>query len=267
MQQSFSDLGVSARSERALAERGIHTPFPIQVGVLPRCARRPRRPREGADRLGQDARLRDPDRRAAPRRRRRGRPRSCSCRRASSPRRSRPRSRARRRAAAFGSRPSTAACRIGAQIEARARDAHVLVATPGRLNDLLERRAVSLDGVAGPRPRRGRPDARHGLQAAGRPDRAPACRATGRPCSSRRRSTSDVGELARAYTTDPVRCDADRASIGGGRGRAPVRAGHARRQGRDTGRAPRGDRGLALVFVRTRRGVDRLVRKLAFASR
>ncbi|MGH3003208.1 MAG: DEAD/DEAH box helicase, partial [Gaiellaceae bacterium] len=35
---------------------------------------------------------------------------------------------------------------VGAQAKA-ARTAHILVATPGRLNDLLERRLVSLDGV------------------------------------------------------------------------------------------------------------------------
>ena len=34
MQQSFSQLGVSARIVRALAERDITTPFPIQAKVL-----------------------------------------------------------------------------------------------------------------------------------------------------------------------------------------------------------------------------------------
>ena len=34
MQQSFSDLGVPTRITRALAERDIHTPFPIQEQVL-----------------------------------------------------------------------------------------------------------------------------------------------------------------------------------------------------------------------------------------
>ena len=36
---------------------------------------------------------------------------------------------------------------VHAQVK-RARRAHVLVATPGRMNDLLERKAVSLDGVS-----------------------------------------------------------------------------------------------------------------------
>ena len=34
MHQSFSDLGVPARIVRALAERNIRTPFPIQTRVL-----------------------------------------------------------------------------------------------------------------------------------------------------------------------------------------------------------------------------------------
>jgi superfamily II DNA/RNA helicase len=35
MQQSFSQLGVSARISRTLAERNMHEPFPIQARVLP----------------------------------------------------------------------------------------------------------------------------------------------------------------------------------------------------------------------------------------
>ena len=54
-----------------------------------------------------------------------------------------------------------------------ARRADIVVATPGRLEDLLSRNTISLDRVAGPRPRRGRPHARHGLQTGGQPDRRP----------------------------------------------------------------------------------------------
>ena len=50
----------------------------------PGGARRPGRARQGADGLGQDARLRDPDRRAHRRPATDGPPRSCSCRPASS---------------------------------------------------------------------------------------------------------------------------------------------------------------------------------------
>ena len=76
----------------------------------PRGASRRRRPREEPDRLGQDARVRDPDRPARSTRPTAGPPRSCSCRRASS--RAGDRGvRAGRRPADQGRRPSTAACR------------------------------------------------------------------------------------------------------------------------------------------------------------
>ena len=52
-----------------------------------------------------------------------------------------------------------------------AKNAHVIVATPGRLQDLVDRRAGVARPRSGARARRGRPHARHGLQAAGRPAR------------------------------------------------------------------------------------------------
>ena len=61
---------------------------------------------------------------------------------------------------------------FGPQIAA-AKKADILVATPGRLEDLIARGAVALDQVQRARPRRGRPDARHGLPPGGRPDRQP----------------------------------------------------------------------------------------------
>ena len=48
---------------------------------------------------------------------------------------------------------------------AKAREAHVVVATPGRLEDLAQRKLISARPDPDPRPRRGRPHARHGLQA------------------------------------------------------------------------------------------------------
>ena len=56
----------------------------------------------------------------------------------------------------------------------RAKSAHVLVATPGRLEDLVQRRAGRPLAGHDPRARRGRPHARHGLPAAGRQARAAA---------------------------------------------------------------------------------------------
>ena len=78
---------------------------------------------------------------------------------------------------------------VGLEKQAKqAARAHILVATPGRLEDLLERRAFSPRRAADPRHRRGRPDARHGLQARRRPDRRARRPTTARRCSSRRRS-------------------------------------------------------------------------------
>jgi superfamily II DNA/RNA helicase len=76
---------------------------------------------------------------------------------------------------------------------------------------------------------------------------------------------SAVGELAHAYTSDPVRCDvapiatADNAQV-------EHRFVPVQPEGKVSTLAEllRAERGLALVFVRTRRGADRLVKKLAF---
>ena len=75
---------------------------------------------------------------------------------------------------------------------------------------------------------------------------------------------SRVGELARAYTKDPVRCEAaptpSSESAAVEHRFVPVRAEN---KVATLAELLRGERGLALVFVRTRRGADRLVRKLA----
>ncbi len=122
----------------------------------------------------------------------------------------------------------------------RARGAHVVVATPGRLQDLVDRRMLSIDAVSGPRARRGRPDARHGLQAAGRPDRATPA---GRPpddvlLGDARRRGRRAGAPLHALA-GPLR----RRAAGGApqrRGRPPLRSGHDRQQGADPRRAPAG---------------------------
>ena len=82
---------LSARSESAPTVRSRaraarhHHPIPDPGARPPGRARRPRRAGEGADRLGQDLRLRPADRRARRRRPTASPPRSCSCRPASSP--------------------------------------------------------------------------------------------------------------------------------------------------------------------------------------
>jgi len=75
---------------------------------------------------------------------------------------------------------------------------------------------------------------------------------------------SSVGELARAYTSNPVHCEAaPRAEDSGDVEHRfiPVKPDD---KVETLAGLLREDRGLALVFVRTRRGADRLAKKLAF---
>ena len=93
-------------------------------------------------------------------------------------------------AAVYGGAP------VGEQAKA-AKGAQILVATPGRLQDLMDRRMIVARGHRDPRARRGRPDARHGLPPAGREDPPPVPRERQTMLFS---ATLDgeVGELARA---------------------------------------------------------------------
>jgi superfamily II DNA/RNA helicase len=261
MQQSFADLGVSARIVRLLAERGIHTPFPVQAGVL-------RDANAGRDVLAKAPtgsgktlafaipiveRIASGDRKPSavvlvPTRELASQvaveiaalaPAGVEV------------------ATVYGGVP------VGPQIK-RTRTADVLVATPGRLNDLLERKAVSLNAVTV----LVLDEADRMLDMGFRPQvdrivsRVPRSRQTMFFSAT---LDSAVGELARAYTSDPVRCDV-----------APIpTADDAQVEHRFVPVQPdekvatlaellRAERGLALVFVRTRRGADRLVKKLAF---
>ncbi len=260
MHQSFSDLGVPARIVRALAERNIRTPFPIQTRVLRDAlagrdvlAKAPtgsgktlafaipiverldltgRKPaalvlvptRELASQVSDEIRAVAPG--------------------------------GLRVATVYGGVP------LHAQAK-RARDAHVLVATPGRLIDLLERKSVALEGV--------RilvlDEADRMLDMGFKPQvdrivrRLPGDRQTMFFSAT---LDAKVDELARAYTSDPVRCEAaptpPRTDESVEHRFVPVKA--------DTKietlvELLRVEGGHTLVFVRTRRGADRLVRKLA----
>jgi superfamily II DNA/RNA helicase len=260
MPQSFTDLGVSARVVQALAAGGITAPFPIQELVLPdalagldvlaesptgsgktlafgvplveRTAGADGRPaalvlvptRELATQVAADLRVFAGARKL-------------------------------RVATVYGGTAITPQAR-------KAKDAHVLVATPGRLDDLLGQRLVSLDGVRVlvldeadrmldmgfkhqvDRILRHVPDNRQTLLFSATFD-------------------GPVADLARTYTTTPTHVRLERPKDEGA-----ARIDHAFVPVTDADKLDRlvehlgGDRGLALVFVRTKHGADRLARKL-----
>ena len=167
---SFADLGVSRPVTDALKRRGIVAPFAVQKLVIadvlagrdvlvqsptgsgktlafgvPLADRlEPGGRRPSALVLAPTRELR-PDRRGAPRRRR-----------------------------GEGAQVAPVHGGVGIEKQAkRAARADIVVATPGRLEDLLQRRRTEPRARADPGHRRGRPDARHGLQARGRPNRRP----------------------------------------------------------------------------------------------
>ena len=166
-QQSFRALGVSAEVEEVLAARDITSPFRIQSLVLADALAGQRRAREGADGSGKTLAFALPIVE-------RTTPGNSPAALVLVPTRElalqvTTRSRSFATPKRLRVATSTAARRSGRRPSVRRR-AHVVVATPGRLQDLIDRRMISLDRVADPHPRRGRPDARHGLQAAGRED-------------------------------------------------------------------------------------------------
>src|SRR5688500_8340587 len=259
--QQFSELGVSARIVRALAKRDIHTPFPIQEHVL-------------RDALaGRDILAKAPT----------GSGKTIAF---AIPLVELIDTGAKRPAAVVLVPTRELASQVAGEIEAiapdglsvatvyggvplhaqskRARTAHIVVATPGRLNDLLERKAITLDSVKV----LVLDEADRMLDMGFKPQvdrivrRMPRSRQTMFFSAT---LDATVGELARAYTSDPVRCEA-----------APIvtETDHevehrfvsvkADDKVEKLAELLRGDRGLALVFVRTRRGADRLVKELGF---
>ena len=262
--QSFADLGVSDAVVRALADRGITEPFAIQrlvIGdVLAGRDVLVKSPTGSGKTLAFGDSARRPHRRRRPAARRRwsSRPRASSRRQIVEETRSiaharalqdhrRLRRRRPRQAGPRGRRRRTSSSR-----------------RPGRLEDLLERRAFSLSNVRIPRDRRGRPHARHGLPARRRPDRRPRARAERQTMFFSATLEGEAGRVAREYTREPVRA---RARASGRRREAADRAPLRRRRAA-TDRVEalvaelRAKRGLALVFVRTKRGADRLVKRL-----
>ena len=259
--QSFSQLGVSARIVRALAERDITTPFPIQDKVL-------------RDALaGRDILAKAPT----------GSGKTIAF---AIPIVERIDASAKRPAAVVLVPTRELALQVTGELEAvapkgveiatvyggvplhaqakRARAAHVLIATPGRLNDLLERKAVTLDAVQ----ILVLDEADRMLDMGFKPQVDRIVRRMPRERQTMFFSAtldSTVSELAHAYTSNPARYEA--APIVDNQGEVEHRFVPVSLEGKVetlTELLRDDDRGLALVFVRTRRGADRLVKKLAF---
>jgi len=143
-----------------------------------------------------------------------------------------------------------------------ARDAHVIVATPGRLQDLLDRRLITLDAIE----ILVLDEADRMLDMGFKPQVDRIVKRLSRERQTMFFSATldgEVGELARAYTQSPARIEAELPSTHG-----PSEIDHrfvpVTQEGKiDTlGELLAAERGLALVFVRTKRGADRLARRL-----
>jgi superfamily II DNA/RNA helicase len=144
--------------------------------------------------------------------------------------------------------------------------AHVLVATPGRLLDLIERREVSLERVR----MLVLDEADRMLDMGFRPAVERIVRMTAKERQTLLFSATlegEVGRIAKAYTQDPRRHhhshSAERKADVEHRF---VTVSHDGKVARLVTELSDSDRGRTLVFVRTKRGADRLVKRLA-ASR
>ncbi len=259
-QESFRALGVSTEIERSLAARGINVPFQIQALVVPEALR------------GSDILAKSPTGSgktiafALPiverTERSHGEP---SVLILTPTRELAAQVAAELKAVGSVKKLQVAAAYGGSRITEQAKDirgAHILVATPGRLQDLVERGQVKLAGV--------RvlvlDEADRMLDMGFKPQVDKLVRRLPRERQTMLFSATldgEVGELARSYTRNPARFegglpaelelgDVDHAFV-------PVTADDKvdtliEHLGRE--------RGLVLVFVRTKRGADRLVEKL-----
>ena len=258
MQQSFHELGVSAHIAQQLAARDIHIPFPIQARVLPDAL------------AGRDILAKSPTGSgktlafALPIVQRLERGGACPSALVLVPTRELASQVAAeletvadglKVALAYGGVPLPAQAK-------RAKQADVLVATPGRLNDLIERRLVSLEGV--------RililDEADRMLDMGFKPQVDRIVRKMPRDRQTMFFSATldgEVGELADQYTSHPARHE---ASFAPDHGAGPVEHKFipvtADTKVEKLTELLAEERGLALVFVRTKRGADRLVQRL-----
>ena len=258
--QSFADLGVSSAVARALAADGAESPFAVQRSVLPDAL-------DGHDVLVKAPtgsgktlafgvplveRLEAEDARAAALVLVPTRELATQVAEALTPV---ARARALSLATVYGG--------VGIEKQSKlARRAHILVATPGRLEDLIDRGAVRLDRV--------RilvlDEADRMLDMGFRPavDRIvaqiPAERQTLFLSAT---LEGDAGRIARAYTREP-RLHEELASEKA-RGRVEHRfvgVAHEEKLNSLVSALGEHERGRTLVFVRTKRGADRLVKRL-----
>jgi ATP-dependent RNA helicase RhlE len=149
----------------------------------------------------------------------------------------------------------------------QAKDAEILVATPGRLQDLAERGLVSLGQIEV----LVLDEADRMLDMGFRPQVDAIVRRLPRARQTMFFSATldgEVGDLARAYTQDPCRFEvaspgADSGAVVVDHAFVPVTA--ADKLDVLVGHLSAAD-GLALVFVRTKRGADRLAKRLSLRN-
>ena len=258
--ESFSDLGVSESAVAALARQSIHTPFSIQSLVIPDAL------------AGNDVLAKSPT----------GSGKTLAFAlpilQRLNPGEARPsalvlvptRELATQVAEEFEAIGRSTGLKVtavygGTSVSAQgkaAKSAHILVATPGRLEDLANRRLVKLDGIR--------------ILVLDEADRMldmgfqPQVDAIVRRLPRKRQTMffsatldGEVAELARAYTHNPSRFDAE----------LPSQVERGETEHRFVGVTAENkvetlvemlghDDGLTLVFVRTKRGADRLVQRL-----
>ncbi len=262
--ESFADLGVSEAVVNELARGGMNAPFAVQKMVIPDVL-------DGRDVLAQSPtgsgktlafgvplveRLRDSDARPsalilAP-------TRELASQIVDE-----------LRPIAHARALSIAAVYGGAGIVKQARaagKAHILVATPGRLLDLIDRRDVSLDRVR--------------ILVLDEADRMldmgfrPVVERIVKMTSSDRQTLlfsatleGEVGRIAKAFTSNPSRHEhAHSEERKGDVEHRFVSVSHEGKVARLVSELGESGRGRTLVFVRTKRGADRLVKRLGASS-
>jgi ATP-dependent RNA helicase RhlE len=150
-----------------------------------------------------------------------------------------------------------------ARIAARA---HILVATPGRLLDLIDRREVSLAKVK----LLVLDEADRMLDMGFRPVVDRIVKMTAKDRQTLLFSATlqgEVGKVANAYTSDPRRHEhAHSEERKGDVEHRFVSVSHEGKVARLVSELKDSERGLTLVFVRTKRGADRLVKRLAASN-